>query len=820
MGSVRLFGFVGGVGVGRGGVVGGGLRLWWGWLVSVVVVVLVAGLLVAVAGVGRAVAVSGGSVFVPVDPSRVFDSRSAGVGGVAAPLGAGETRLVSVGSVQGGGAVVVPSSAVAVAFNITVPSPSVGGHLRVMPGDVASTGASAVNFRPGETIANGLVTRVDAQQRIHIFNAAGGAVEAVVDVVGYFVPAVSAPQGGRLTAVTPIRVYDTAADAAGMLGVGATRSVSVASQLAGLGGAGDVVPVGATAVAYNITVVRPTAAGHVRVFPGDVASSSASSLNWTVPGDVIANGLQVRVAADRTIKVFNSSGAPVHFLIDVLGFYRPGAGADFFPVDPARVYDSRAAQPAQGVLPTGSGQVMRTVSVADGRDAAGAVTRAGVVPAGAVAVAYNLTATATTASGHLRVMPAGVALVGASAINWPGAGYTRANGLITSISADRRMSIYNGSAGPVHAIVDTLGYYAPADLIPPPVPKLQRVTASNASATVLWNRVAASDLSGYTVYSAKSSQGPWNPVRGQTALTLDRSLAGLVVSGLTNGTTYWFAVAAYDNAGNTSAKSTPLSATPIAPPPDTTPPDTPTGLIVTPVDGAASADLSWNPVSAPDLADYVVYRNNQVAAQTTGTGTRLGVIVGLGVTVFEVAARDKAGNISAKSLPVSTPNYEYCIYDLTIQEAKSGTHPGGANGFTLVDGPANFGQNGDLNAGATGPSLYLGYKWGETTRPCVTGIRALFGGRAPDPGWTVVLADANKGAGPPIYLEYSTDPALIPGVGTVETYPYEIAVTQSLGYPDFSTRWKTVTWSGTEDPADMNKGAGFYTADVYIQMKN
>ena len=60
MGSVRLFGFVGGVGVGQG------WGCWWwvevvvGWLVSVVVVVLVAGLLVAVAGVGRAVAVSGG----------------------------------------------------------------------------------------------------------------------------------------------------------------------------------------------------------------------------------------------------------------------------------------------------------------------------------------------------------------------------------------------------------------------------------------------------------------------------------------------------------------------------------------------------------------------------------------------------------------------------------------------------------------------------------------------------------------------------------------------------------------------------------------
>ena len=54
-----------------------------------------------------------------------------------------------------------------------------------------------------------------------------------------------------------------------------------------------------------------------------------------------------------------------------------------------------------------------------------------------------------------------------------------------------------------------------------------------------------------------------------------------MVSGLTNGTTYWFAVAAYDNAGNTSAKKHTTKRHPIAPPPpDTTPPDTPTGLIV------------------------------------------------------------------------------------------------------------------------------------------------------------------------------------------------------------------------------------------------
>ena len=38
------------------------------------------------------------------------------------------------------------------------------------------------------------------------------------------------------------------------------------------------------------------------------------------------------------------------------------------------------------------------------------------------------------------------------------------------------------------------------------------------------------------------------------------------VTGLTNGTTYYFAVTSLDTTGNESAKSGPVSATPVAPP--------------------------------------------------------------------------------------------------------------------------------------------------------------------------------------------------------------------------------------------------------------
>ena len=85
------------------------------------------------------------------------------------------------------------------------------------------------------------------------------------------------------------------------------------------------------------------------------------------------------------------------------------------------------------------------VPVANGRDKAGKVTAANVVPSGATAVAYNVTAPGTTQGGYLRLWPAGQPLTGASAVNWPAAGHTRANGSIVAVGTDRR---YNGPPSP------------------------------------------------------------------------------------------------------------------------------------------------------------------------------------------------------------------------------------------------------------------------------------------------------------------------------------------------------------------------------------
>jgi hypothetical protein len=131
------------------------------------------------------------------------------------------------------------------------------------------------------------------------------------------------------------------------------------------------------------------------------------------------------------------------------------AGA-FHAVEPTRVYDSRAAAPAPGTLGPNSSRV---VSVADGRNNAGAVSVPNIVPAGASAVTFNVTATGTTGGNFLSVAPGNAASSGASTLNWAG-GYDIANGSVVKLDASRQVKVFMGDqGGSSHFIIDITGYY-------------------------------------------------------------------------------------------------------------------------------------------------------------------------------------------------------------------------------------------------------------------------------------------------------------------------------------------------------------------------
>jgi len=126
-------------------------------------------------------------------------------------------------------------------------------------------------------------------------------------------------------------------------------------------------------------------------------------------------------------------------------------------VTPTRVYDSREPLPTLGPLSNGQ---TRTVSVADGRAlTGGAVTVPNLVPAGATAIAYNLTIVNTVAQGFLTVNPGGNTTVTSSAINWYANGQVVACASVVGISAARQVTVIAGGGGATDFVIDIVGFY-------------------------------------------------------------------------------------------------------------------------------------------------------------------------------------------------------------------------------------------------------------------------------------------------------------------------------------------------------------------------
>jgi len=135
------------------------------------------------------------------------------------------------------------------------------------------------------------------------------------------------------------------------------------------------------------------------------------------------------------------------------------AGA-FHPVLPARVYDSRTPAPGPAA-PLYMGET-RLVNVAARRDVTtGAGVENNYIPAGASAIACNVTVVDTIDAGFLSINPGGTTEVRAATVNWFGSGQILNNGVTLTLNAQRELTIIAGgdtTAG-THIVIDVTGYY-------------------------------------------------------------------------------------------------------------------------------------------------------------------------------------------------------------------------------------------------------------------------------------------------------------------------------------------------------------------------
>ncbi len=122
-------------------------------------------------------------------------------------------------------------------------------------------------------------------------------------------------------------MYDSreAAPEPGELASGQIRTISVADRRIVAGGsvaATNFVPAGATAVSANVTIVSTVGSGYLAINPGGDIEVRASTINWSTPGQILANGVSLTLDAKRQLAVIAGGGGATHFAVDILGFWR------------------------------------------------------------------------------------------------------------------------------------------------------------------------------------------------------------------------------------------------------------------------------------------------------------------------------------------------------------------------------------------------------------------------------------------------------------------------------------------------------------------
>jgi fibronectin type 3 domain-containing protein len=184
----------------------------------------------------------------------------------------------------------------------------------------------------------------------------------------------------------------------------------------------------------------------------------------------------------------------------------------------------------------------------------------------------------------------------------------------------------------------------------PPPPGNVSAVACNTCVVLSWTPSVGA--AGYTVYKGTASHTEAAPI----ALTVNGgSATGGTVTGLSNGTRYYFVVQAINNVGHSTSNSNEVSSVPVAvvPPP-------PTGVTVTAL-GNGSVTLAWTP--ADGATGYTVYKGTAshteaapIALTVNGGAATGGTVTGLSNGTryyFVVQSINAVGHSTSNSNEVS-----------------------------------------------------------------------------------------------------------------------------------------------------------------------
>ena len=128
---------------------------------------------------------------------------------------------------------------------------------------------------------------------------------------------------GAFAAIRPTRVYDSRLSD-GRIFTGQQRIVSVADSIdpaTGVVNDADIVPPGATAVAYNLAAANTRDRGFLFLAPAEITAVTGASINWSENTGQVNNGSVVALGPNRQIRISCGQGGSCEVVVDIVGYY-------------------------------------------------------------------------------------------------------------------------------------------------------------------------------------------------------------------------------------------------------------------------------------------------------------------------------------------------------------------------------------------------------------------------------------------------------------------------------------------------------------------
>ena len=347
-----------------------------------------------------------------------------------------------------------------------------------------------------------------------------------------------------------------------------------------------------------------------------------------------------------------------------------------------------------------------------------------------------------TISGGESTTPVATGLTGASYTNTGLTNGTTYYYEVSAVNSNGTSAMSNEASGtPVAPTV-------------PAAPTGLAATSGNALVSLTWS--ASTGATSYNVYRGTTSGG-----ESTTAIATGLTSTSYTNTGLTNGTTYYYKVAAVNSVG-TSSLSTEASSTPQAPPA----PSAPSGLSATA--GNAQVSLSWT--AGANATSYNIYRGTTAGGESAtaiATGVTGASYTNTGLTngttyYYKVASVNSVGTSSMSNEASATP---------------TAPAPSAPSGLAAAASNAQVSLTWTAGANATSYNVYRGTSsGGESATAIATGIT------------TTSYTNA--------------------GLTNGTTYYYEVASVNSVGTSAKSNEASAKPSAGTSGPVSIDCGGG------------